>query len=91
MTDEQWRKRMSECEQLRKYAKDHDMSHAQLAERLGLARETVTRVINGQQPITERIIGRFFVAFGSEDTQAVFGDRVDLPAVAEVAEAVEEA
>lgn len=65
---------MTPQDRLRQYAKDHAMTHEQLASELGLARETVTRILNGTQPLSPHFIGSFFLAFGSEATEAIFGD-----------------
>lgn len=60
-------------EKLREFLKQRNLTQRDLAERMGISEEYLSRMITGKHSVTESFIGRFFRAFGPEDTQTVFG------------------
>lgn len=64
---------MTQQDRLRQFTKDNNLTQAELALALGLAQESVSRIMTGKQDLTERFIGKFFMAYGTEATERVFG------------------
>lgn len=64
---------MTQQDRLRQFTKEHGMTQTELAMALGLAQESVSRIMTGKQDLTERFIGKFFIAFGPEAAERVFG------------------
>jgi plasmid maintenance system antidote protein VapI len=71
---------------LQEWMEQHDgMSQVDLARQMNVSPALVSLMLSGKREINENFIGRFFLVFGPEEAQAVFGD------LATVAAAVEEA
>lgn len=64
---------MTQQDRLRQFTKDNGLTQTELALALGLAQESVSRIMAGKQDLTERFIGKFFMAYGPEATERVFG------------------
>lgn len=64
---------MQENNRLRKFIKELDITQEAFAKRIGFSRERVSRAVAGSVPADELFIGKFFLAFGPEATEAVFG------------------
>lgn len=63
---------MQSNERLRGFIVRQGCTQEAFAEQMGLARETVTRLLSGSQPITGSFIGKFYMTFGSEALAEVF-------------------
>jgi len=64
---------MAQQNRLRQFAKEHGLTQAKLALDLGLTQESVSRIMTGKQELTERFVGKFFMAYGPDATEQVFG------------------
>jgi len=60
--------------QLKVFAIQHSLTQGELAQQLGVTREYLNRIINGQQQLTSSMIGRFAAAFGFAAAETVFGN-----------------
>ena len=69
------RDRPQDHSRLAQFVKSRNLTQAQFAARIGMRRETISRMISGNEPITDSFIGKFFLAFGAETTAQVFGDQ----------------
>ena len=63
---------MTQQERLRQFTKERGLTQTELAEALGLTQESVSRIMTGKQELTERFIGKFFLAYGPAATAAIF-------------------
>lgn len=60
---------------LQEWMEQHDgMSQVDLARQMNVSPALVSLMLSGKREINENFIGAFFLAFGPEETQAVFGD-----------------
>jgi len=60
-------------EQLRAWLKEQHMTQAELASKMSFHPVYVRSVLSSTEKPSERFIGRFFVVFGAEATDRVFG------------------
>jgi transcriptional regulator with XRE-family HTH domain len=60
-------------ERLRSWLKENNMTQADLAVAMGFHPGSVRNVMSSGEPPSEFFIGKFFLAFGAEATERVFG------------------
>ena len=70
---------MTQQERLRAYIRKTGMTQGRFAERIGVSRETISRLVTGALPISGAFVGDFFLAFGADATAEVFGPQPAQP------------
>jgi len=64
---------MPDPNRLRAFIKELGLTQEEFAQRIGFGRERVSRAVAGSVPADELFIGKFFIAFGADATERVFG------------------
>ena len=64
-------------EQLRAWLKEKRMTQAELAAKLGFHPVYVRSVLSSTEQPSERFIGKFFLVFGADATERVFGQSTE--------------
>jgi plasmid maintenance system antidote protein VapI len=65
---------MNKQQQLSDFLQSNGMTQTEFASKMGMRRETISRVTSGHEPVTNSFIGRFAQVFGFDAARQVFDD-----------------
>lgn len=66
-------------QRIRQFLADQNMTQREMALRMGISEEHLSRVLNEKTPLSASFIGDFAAVFGFESAQRVFGNEQHIP------------